>query len=264
MPDGFVTPRPCFCGDDATQGVSQAQAREGVIVFSISIIGGRVTKAICGLLLCVVPGWALAAQAGVVRCESRDDARERCAMEVARGVQMVRQLSERSCIRETSWGTDEGGVWVSHGCRAEFAAVQPASATSVVRRVVRCESKGRTLNCPVRLRRAPVRLLRQQSVLPCREGHTWGYGRNEIWVSRGCQGQFEVGAEDGSGFVDVPRQVVCESKGQIRRECGVTIERKATLVRQLSSAPCEEGRSWGWSRNGVWVDKGCRAEFSAD
>jgi len=228
-------------------------------------------KGVCGLLLWLTPVLALAGQgdaspadAPVVRCESDGSARQRCTMDVSRGVQLVRQLSTQSCIRETSWGVEDSGVWVSRGCRAEFAAERPAPGRRVVRRMVRCESKGRTVTCPVLLRGAPVRLIRQQSLLPCREGRTWGYGRNEIWVSRGCQGQFEVGAEDGSGFVDVPRQVTCESKSEMRRECGVSVERKVTLVRQLSNAACEEGRSWGWDRTGIWVDKGCRAEFSAD
>ncbi len=227
-------------------------------------------KAVCVLLLLAMPLPALAGQEAsqaepapqVVRCESSGLRRERCAMDVARGVQLVRQLSERSCIRETNWGVDGQGVWVDEGCRAEFAAAAPAAARA--RRVVRCESSGRVESCPVVLRGLPVRLIRQQSLLPCREGRTWGHGRNEIWVSRGCKGQFEIAAEDGSGFVDVPRQVVCESRSELRRECGVTVERRVTLVRQLSNATCEEGRSWGWDRNGIWVDKGCRAEFSAD
>ena len=229
-------------------------------------------KGVCGLLLWLMPVLALAGQdeaspadAPVLRCEADGSARQHCAMDVSRGVQLVRQLSTHSCIRETSWGADERGVWVSRGCRAEFAAAAPATAQRRVRRVVRCESKGgRTISCPVLLRGAPVRLIRQQSLLPCREGRTWGYGRNEIWVSRGCEGQFEVAAEDGSGFVDIPRQVTCESKSEMRRECGVSVERRVTLVRQLSNAACEEGRSWGWDRTGIWVDKGCRAEFSAD
>ena len=226
-------------------------------------------KGVFGLLLLVSPS-LLAAEGGgpdtpaplVVRCESGEMERVFCPMDVSRGVQMVRQLSSRDCIRETSWGVEGDAIWVCDGCRAEFA--RRGSNSRVSRRVVRCESKGRYESCPVVLRGAPVRLLRQQSVLPCREGRSWGYDRNEIWVSRGCQGQFEVGAEDGSGFVDVPRRVVCESKGGLRRECGVSVTRRVTLVEQLSSAACREGDSWGWDRFGIWVDKGCRAEFSAD
>lgn len=226
-------------------------------------------KGVFGLLLLVSPSlFAADAERSVVsapqivRCEAGEMQRVFCPMDVSKGVQMVRQLSEHDCIRETSWGVEGDAVWVSEGCRAEFARRGAGSRTS--RRVVRCESKGRYESCPAVLRGAPVRLLRQQSVLPCREGRSWGYDRNEIWVSRGCQGQFEVGAEDGSGFVDIPRRIVCESKGAMRRECGVSISRRATLVEQLSSAACREGDSWGWDRNGIWVDKGCRAEFSAD
>ena len=228
----------------------------------------QLMKRACGLLLLLAPLPAGAADAPppspVVRCQADGEAPVRCAMDVARGVQLVRQLSTSSCIRETSWGVEEQGIWVSRGCAGEFAAQTPATTHKLVRRVVRCESDGRMVSCPVVLRGAPVRLLRQQSVLPCREGRTWGMGRNEIWVSRGCHGQFEVGAEDGSGFVDVPRQVTCESKSEQRRECGVTVMRKVTLVKQLSTAACEEGRSWGWDHAGIWVDDGCRAEFSAD
>lgn len=228
-------------------------------------------KGIYPLLLCAMPLLVAAeapdpapAAVTVVRCESKGVERVRCPLDVVRGVQLVRQLSEHSCIREEDWGTDVGGLWVANGCRAEFSAELPTATRRVSRRVVRCESRGRTEVCPVLLRGAPVRLLRQQSVLPCKEGRTWGYGRNQIWVSRGCQGQFEVGAEDGSGFVDVPRRLTCESKSNLRRECGVTVERKVALVRQLSSKACVEGQNWGWDRTGVWVDDGCRAEFSAD
>ncbi|KRG67122.1 hypothetical protein ABB27_10960 [Stenotrophomonas terrae] len=226
-------------------------------------------KRVCGLLLLLAPTLLSAQESAnkvadrqVVRCESEDQQRAFCPMDTSGGVQLVRQLSKRDCIRETSWGTEEGAVWVSQGCRAEFARPRPVTRTT--RRVVRCESRGRMEVCPVVLRGAPVRLLRQQSVLPCREGRSWGYNNREIWVSRGCQGQFEVGAEDGSGFVDIPRKVVCESKGELRRECGVSVTRRVTLVEQLSSAACREGDSWGWDRNGIWVDKGCRGEFSAD
>jgi hypothetical protein len=107
-----------------------------------------------------------------------------------------------------------------------------------------------------------VRLLRQLSALPCREGQGWGYKRNEVWTSRGCQGDFEVADEDGR-FVDGPRRLTCESKSKKRRFCGQHHGRCRRLE-QLSSTPCEEGSTWGWSRNGIWVDGGCRAEFSVN
>ncbi len=228
---------------------------------------------IAGLLLlgAVTAPAATAAPAGqtsgyearVVRCESRDMQRVRCPADTSRGVELVRQLSDQECIRNTDWGVDAGSIWVSHGCRAEFRTGD-VNIKLPTRRVVRCESKGRPESCAVQLRGAPVRLLRQRSALPCREGESWGYRRNEIWVKRGCKGEFEVGAEDGSGFLDLPRELVCESKGKLRRVCGASISHGATLVEQRSGMPCEEGVSWGWNRDGVWVDKGCRAVFSVD
>lgn len=205
----------------------------------------------------------------VVRCQSRDMEWVHCDLPVEHGVEMVRQLSGNSCIRGSEWGTDRSGVWVTLGCRAEFRARTPAGSRgaereSRTRRVVRCESNGRPQSCPVILQGAPVRLLRQLNAMPCREGHSWGYRRNEIWVTRGCQAEFEVGAADGSGFLNVARTVVCESKSRQRRFCGAGITQRATLTRQLSGSACEEGRTWGWDARGVWVDKGCRAEFSVN
>ena len=199
---------------------------------------------------------------GVVRCESSDLRRVHCPMDTRNDVELVRQLSGNACIRESDWGVDAAGVWVARGCRAEFRARD--GAVTVSRQMIRCESSGgRTRSCPVALRGAPVRLLRQVSVLPCKRDESWGVGRNAVWVSRGCKGEFEVGDRD-AGFPPGPRLLTCESKDQVRRECGTTIERGATLVRQLSGMACEEGRSWGWTPEKVWVDKGCRAQFSVE
>jgi len=209
---------------------------------------------------------------GVVRCQSRDLEWVHCAMEVSQGVDLVRQLSDNACVRGSEWGTDRTGVWVTLGCRAEFrarglSADAQGSAEAprrLVRRVVRCESRGRPESCPVKLDGAPVRLLRQNGGMPCRQDHSWGYRRNEIWTTRGCQGDFEVGAADGSGFVDVPRRLTCESKDRRKRFCGTSISDGATVLKQISGTPCVQDRNWGWNRNGIWVDDGCRAEFSVD
>jgi hypothetical protein len=33
-------------------------------------------------------------------------------------------------------------------------------------------------------------LIEQLSSNSCREGSTWGYSGNQIWVDRGCRGRF--------------------------------------------------------------------------
>lgn len=231
------------------------------------VAGGTARWRRAGIVACACAAWMAwagmaSAAEGIVRCESDDLRRVHCPMDTGEGVDMVRQLSGNACIRESDWGVDGEGVWVARGCRAEFRARDTGKPVS--RSMIRCESSGgRTHSCAVMLRGAPVRLLRQLSALPCKRDESWGVGRNEVWTSRGCKGEFEIGDRD-KGFPPGRRLVTCESKDRIRRTCGTTIEHGAVLHRQLSGMDCEEGRSWGWGAEGIWVDKGCRAEFSVE
>jgi len=56
-----------------------------------------------------------------ITCESRGHDRAYCAVDTRGGVRLVRQLSDARCESGRSWGTDRGGIWVSQGCRAQFA-----------------------------------------------------------------------------------------------------------------------------------------------
>ncbi len=55
--------------------------------------------------------------------------------------------------------------------------------------------------------------------------------------------------------------IVCESEHKRYQRCPAEIRGPVRLVNQLSDAPCIQGRTWGYDRNNIWVDKGCRAEF---
>jgi hypothetical protein len=55
-----------------------------------------------------------------VVCESQNNRRNRCATDTSFGVQITRQLSNGSCVQGRDWGYDTSGIWVDHGCRAEF------------------------------------------------------------------------------------------------------------------------------------------------
>jgi hypothetical protein len=54
----------------------------------------------------------------------------------------------------------------------------------------------------------------------------------------------------------------CESRGHEATRCNVDTRGGVRLVRQLSSAPCERGRSWNADGRGIWVSRGCRAQFA--
>ena len=34
-----------------------------------------------------------------------------------------------------------------------------------------------------------------------------------------------------------------------------------TLLNQRSGSPCSQGSTWGYDQRGIWVDRGCRADF---
>jgi hypothetical protein len=53
----------------------------------------------------------------------------------------------------------------------------------------------------------------------------------------------------------------CASDDGRRNYCSADTRGGVRLVRQRSGSPCIEGRTWGYTRNGIWVDRGCRADF---
>jgi len=56
-------------------------------------------------------------------------------------------------------------------------------------------------------------------------------------------------------------RIVCESRNRNFNECRVQTDNNVRLVRQISRDECRRNRSWGFDRNRIWVDRGCRAEF---
>ena len=61
---------------------------------------------------------------------------------------------------------------------------------------------------------------------------------------------------------EAQRTLTCESRGFDATRCNVDVRGGVRLVRQLSSAACERGRSWGYDDRGIWVSRGCRAQFA--
>lgn len=68
-------------------------------------------------------------------------------------------------------------------------------------------------------------------------------------------------AQYGSGHGS-PQTVRCDSNDSRHRVCAADTRGGVRLVRQYSKSACIEGHSWGYDRGGVWVDRGCRAEFA--
>ena len=104
-----------------------------------------------------------------------------------------------------------------------------------------------------------VQLVRQISGSPCVRGDTWGLDQRGLWVDRGCRAEFMIGRP----APPPPRStiVTCSSNNGKRNWCAIGNSRDVQLVRQISGSPCVRGNTWGLDQRGLWVDRGCRADF---
>jgi hypothetical protein len=57
------------------------------------------------------------------------------------------------------------------------------------------------------------------------------------------------------------QSVYCASDDGVRRTYLVNTGGFVRLVNQRSGSACVQGRTWGFTRNSIWVDRGCRADF---
>lgn len=132
----------------------------------------------------------------------------------------------------------------------------------------RCESRNNQRTYCAVDTSGGVRLTRQLSQSPCTDH--WGFDAGGIWVDQGCRAEFEVGAPvaaaaatatptPGVVLTTIDEVVVCESLDGKRAFCSADTARGVELRRALAGSDCT-GR-WGYDANGIWVDKGCRAEF---
>ncbi len=236
-----------------------------------------------------------------ISCNSGDMARHSCSADVRGGVRLAAQHSDAACTEGYSWGTDENGVWVDHGCRADFVAGEYRNdqhQNGIYRdanrdngddnrnrqddrnaATISCNSDDEKRHSCSFDTRGGVRLLVQHSDAACNEGYSWGSDERGIWVDHGCRADFTVGRnavfQDQSGanrdmnhdgrdhHDDRNAQTIsCNSNDMRRHNCRVDTQGAVVrLVTQHSDSACNKGYSWGTNKHGIWVDHGCRADF---
>jgi Protein of unknown function (DUF3011) len=213
--------------------------------------------------------------AGIIYCSSDDGRRKICPADTGNGVQLTKQRSDTPCVFGQSWGYDRRGIWVDRGCRAEFSAGYNGGGPGGPgggpggpgpgwpgwgnNYNVYCASDdGRRNYCPVETS-GGVRLVRKRSDSACTFGVSWGSDRRGIWVDRGCRADFEIGQ---AGWQPTPaRTVYCASDNMSRNFCNADTRNGVRIIRQRSDSDCIYGRTWGYDRSRIWVDRGCRADF---
>ena len=153
------------------------------------------------------------------------------------------------------------------------AATFMMTARPAMGQTLTCSSDdGKRHYCSANTQRG-VSMVRQRSGSPCTQGSTWGYDRRGVWVDRGCRADFVLSANNGrpgygsgfrpggNGYNGGGQTLTCSSDDGKRHYCSANTARGVQMTNQRSGSPCRQGYSWGYDRRGVWVDRGCRADF---
>lgn len=211
-----------------------------------------------------------------ISCSSDDMHRHYCSANTRGGVRLIKQRSDSQCIQGQTWGYDRRGIWVDRGCRADFVTgggYGNGGYGGSDSQMISCSSDdGRRHSCQIDGNGGRVSLIKQRSDAACVEGSTWGYNNREIWVDRGCRADFSVlsgygnGGYGGGGYGGGDSQMIsCSSDDGRRHSCQINGNGgRVSLTKQRSDAACVEGRTWGYNDREIWVDRGCRADFTVE
>lgn len=161
------------------------------------------------LVLLLIPAFGAAQQS--VRCESNNGSRVYCGPGNINPnqVTMQRQISGSPCVRGSTWGVDNRGLWVDRGCRADFTIGYGGPGPGMPGpgipgggvNTIKCESNdGRRNYCDTGYIDArQVTIAQQISGSPCNRGATWGVDARGLWVDRGCRAIFNITNWNGGG-----------------------------------------------------------------
>jgi hypothetical protein len=138
-----------------------------------------------------------------ITCNSDDERRHSCSVDTRGGVHLIKQYSDSACTEGYSWGSDGQGIWVDHGCRADFGVGGNRDYRDENRndrnggngetQTFACNSDDmKKHSCSVDTRGGGVRLVKQRSDAPCTQGYGWGTNRHGVWVDHGCRADFAV------------------------------------------------------------------------
>jgi hypothetical protein len=211
-----------------------------------------------------------------IRCESRDGREEYCRAAIDGDVRLVRQLSDQRCTQGRNWRWDSEGIRVRDGCRAEFEYRRRGGWGGSGggwggsggggwgggrRERVTCQSqKDREQFCPAPIQ-GDVRIVRQMSDQDCVYKRNWNWNRDGVRVYAGCRAEFEYTPRSSGSSGSSNGRVTCQSQKDRESFCPAPIAGGVRVFRNISDTRCREGVNYSWTRDGVRVWGGCRAEF---
>ncbi len=214
-----------------------------------------------------------------VTCESWNYQPAACSVPGIVDVQIARIIAGDCNGR--NWNLGRDSIQVRGGCRAVFqyqiggrggnyGGGYGGGNQGGFAGVIKCESwQFRPARC-----NAPTRggvQLQRVIAGDCREGQTWGWDRNGIWVNGGCRAEFILagggfgygGGQNGGyggGYGGAGVIITCDSWNYQPARCAAAV-RGGVIIDRVQGGNCVEGQTWGWDRSGIWVEGGCRARF---
>jgi hypothetical protein len=199
-----------------------------------------------GALALGLLGASAVAQAADLRCDSRVGHSNYCRVSTAGGVTLRYQHSRFRCDQNDTWGYDRGGIWVANGCSATF-------------RVGRDRDGGGDDAAAIGLGILALGIL--GAVASNDDDNRDDYPPPSSGGPYPPGGGYDDDDDYGDPYAGATI-ISCDSKKYKFRYCAVRVDEYAELIRQRSQNACRFNKTWGFDRNGVWVKKGCRADFA--
>jgi hypothetical protein len=235
-------------------------------------------------------GLAPAASADELRCGSGPGANNYCRTDTSRGVDLLYQHSGYPCYYNDTWGYDRNGIWVANGCSATFRVGgeerhdDDKTAAAVGLGILALAILGAATEDHADDHRPPP-----PPPPPPSSGYGGGYppppppppssgygnypppppppgsgygGQGGNGGNYGNGGSYGNGPGYQNSRDDDYTVISCNSKNNKLKTCPIPVRGHVELVKQRSASACRFNKTWGYDRKGVWVNKGCRADFA--
>ncbi|XP_035827684.1 lectin ADEL-like [Aplysia californica] len=181
---------------------------------------------------------------------------------------VVDRQSATECTLGESFGYQKATLWVNHGCRAAFKVCYlPVRSTKC--KVLRMESLNYEY-AEQKVKKAALFINMtvedQQSEASCDLDKSFGFDNQKsiVWVNYGCRAEFNVCYMKGISSTTTVNVSSWNYQHATKMLSSASCIYSMQVAKQQSTAACTFGTSFGFVGNTMWVNDGCRADFSVD
>jgi hypothetical protein len=116
-------------------------------------------------------------------------------------LRLLGKKSRASCVKNSSFGFRDDAVWVKNGCEGEFEVTYRPNTHSdweftnggpQTRSLICKSDQFRRAACNAGGVISEIRLKNKRSRAACKADSTYGFRFDEIWVTDGCEAEFDV------------------------------------------------------------------------